>query len=168
MKRRYANSIEGLYTQKRFDEDNFKGYISNVKFQNVEKPLIVNNGISKVCIKNNGYEWFEVYPDNSNYALTIMFDDKNDLIEWYFDIAKEIGLDNGIPYEDDLFLDMIILPNGDYLVLDEDELLDVLNRGEIQQTDVDLAYSTLKLIEEKYVKNFHNLVKFTDFIINSF
>ena len=42
MKRRYANSVEGLYTQKRFDEENFKGYICNIKIQNVENPLIIN------------------------------------------------------------------------------------------------------------------------------
>ena len=83
MKRRFANAVEGQYSQKRFDEEMFKGYISNIKIQNVANPLIVNNGISKVCIKDNNYEWFEVYPDNSHYAITIMYDDKNNLIEWY-------------------------------------------------------------------------------------
>ena len=31
MKRRYANKVEGDYTQKRVDEEYFKGYICNVK-----------------------------------------------------------------------------------------------------------------------------------------
>ena len=53
MKRRFANTVEGQYSQKRFDEEIFKGYISNIKIQNVANPLVVNNGISKVCIKDN-------------------------------------------------------------------------------------------------------------------
>lgn len=168
MKRRYANSVEGLYTQKRFNGENFKGYISNIKIQNVEKPLIVNNGISKVCIKDNGFEWFEVYPDNANYAITIMYDDKNNLIEWYFDIAKKIGVENGVPYEDDLYLDVVVLPNRQSIILDEKELIEAFNMGYIQQSDVDLAYSILKLVEEKYVKKFEDLISFTNFIRNSF
>ena len=168
MKRRFANAVEGHYTQKRIDKDFFSGYVSNIKLQNITNPLVVNNGIAKVCIKDNNYEWFEVYPDNSNYAITIMFDDKKNLIEWYFDIAKEIGVENGIPYEDDLYLDMIILPNGNKLMLDEEELLTALNKGEISQKDVDLAYSTIKILEEKYVKNFKDLVEFTNRISTCF
>lgn len=162
MKRRYANKVEGDYTQKRVDEEYFKGYICNVKIKDVNKPLIVNNGVSEICIKDNGYEWFEVYPDNENYAITIMFDEKSNLIEWYFDIAKEVGIENSIPYEDDLYLDMIITPDGQKLVLDEEELIDAFNRGEIMKSDVDLAYETLKKLEIMYVSNLDNLINLTN------
>ena len=134
MKRRYANKVEGDYTQKRVDEEYFKGYICNVKINDVNKPLIVNNGVSEICIKDNGYEWFEVYPDN----------------------------ENSIPYEDDLYLDMIITPDGQKLVLDEDELIYAFNRGEIMQSDVDLAYETLKKLEIIYVSNLDNLINLTN------
>ena len=29
---------------------------------------------------DNNYEWFELYPDNDKYALTIMFDNYNNLL----------------------------------------------------------------------------------------
>jgi len=162
MKRRYANKVEGNYTQKRIDEEYFKGYICDIKIQGVNKPLIVNNGVTEICIKDNDYEWFEVYPDNENYAITIMFDDKFNLIEWYFDIAKEVGIENDIPYEDDLYLDMIITPDGQKLVLDEEELIDAFNRGEIVQSDVDLAYQTLKKLENLYASNLDDLIQLTN------
>ena len=44
MKRRFANAVEGIYSQRRFDEKFFKGYICNIKLQNITNPLIVNNG----------------------------------------------------------------------------------------------------------------------------
>ena len=168
MKRRYANNVEGEYTQKRIDKEYFKGYICNIKIRDVKKPLIVNNGISEICIKDNNYEWFEVYPDNANYVITIMFDDKLNLIEWYFDIAKEVGIGNDIPYEDDLYLDMIITPDGQKIVLDEEELIDALNRREIMQSDVDLAYQVLKEIETMYVNNLDNLIKLTNKVSETF
>ena len=162
MKRRYANIVGADYTQKRIDEEYFKGYVCNLKFKDISNPLIIKNEIREFCIKDNDYEWFEVYPDNANYAITIMFDDKLNLIEWYFDIAKEVGIENNIPYEDDLYLDMIIMPNGQKLVLDEEELINALNKGEIMQSDVDLAYQTLKQLEDQYANNFDYLVKLTN------
>ena len=162
MKRRYANQVEGEYIQKRIDEEFFKGYVCNVKFKDVKNPIIIKNEIREFCIKDNGYEWFEVYSDNANYAITIMFDDNKNLIEWYFDIAKEVGIENDIPYEDDLYLDMIITPDGKKIVLDEDELVEALNQGKIMQLDVDLAYKTLKELENKYANNLEYLVKLTN------
>ena len=52
-----------------------------------------------------------------------MFDNNNNLIEWYFDISKNIGVKNGISFENYLYLKLIITPNGERLVIDKDELL---------------------------------------------
>ena len=161
MKRRYANSVKGEYEQKRIDKDFFKGYVCYIKIAD-EKPLFVNNGVEDICVKNDNYEWLEVYPDNSNYAITVMFDDKENLIEWYFDISKKVGIENGIPYEDDLYLDMVITPDGQELVLDEDELKEAFKNKVISSKDVELAYDTLEYLENKYVKNFNYLVSFTN------
>lgn len=168
MKRRFAYNLNDNYKQIRVDEDFFKGYACLLKLQNIEKPLIVNNGRETICIRDNNYEWIEVYPENGKYAITIMFDDNNNLIEWYFDISKNIGIENGIPYEDDLYLDMIITPNGERIVIDEDELLEARDKGDITQVDVDSAYQTLRELEEKYVNNIQELVKLTNYLSEQF
>lgn len=168
MKRRYANKVKGEYSQKRVDEEFFKGYVALVKIKDVQNPLIVNDGEKDVCIKNNDYKWIEVYPDNEHYAVTIMFDNNDNLIEWYFDIAKEIGIENNIPYEDDLYVDIVITPNGRKEILDEEELMDALNKNEITQEDVELVYETVKLIEDKFVNNFSYLTDLTDKFLKMF
>ena len=38
------------------------------------------NGKENICIRDNNYEWIEVYPENGKYAITIMYDDKGNLI----------------------------------------------------------------------------------------
>ena len=60
MKRRFANKIDGIYVQKRIDNEYLTGYACLVKIKNVSKPLIVNNGVEEICIKNENYEWIEV------------------------------------------------------------------------------------------------------------
>ena len=90
-----------------------------------------------------------------------MYDDKDNLIEWYFDIAKEVGVENGIPYEDDLYLDLIIKPNGTLIILDEDELKEAFNNGIITKKDIDLVYNTLSKLQSKYADNINYLVELT-------
>ena len=168
MKRRFAYNETDNYKLIKVEEPFFDGYACFLKFQNIEKPLIVNNGVNEICIRDNDYEWLEVYPTNGKYAITIMYDDKGNLIEWYFDISKKIGLENGIPYEDDLYLDMIITPTGKEIVIDEDELLAAKQNGDITQEDVMGAYETLKELENKYVNNMDELNKLTNYLLNQF
>ena len=168
MKRRFAYNLNDNYEQIRVDEVLFKGYACYLKLQNIEKPLIVNNGKENICIRDNNYEWIEVYPENGKSAITIMYDDRGNLIEWYFDVSKKIGVENGIPYEDDLYLDMIITPNGEKIVIDEDELLEALQKGDITQEDVNDAYNTLRELENKYVNNMSELIKLTNYLLSRF
>ena len=107
MRKRFAYKSDDQYQQITVDETFFKGVVCFVKLQNVAKPKYIENGKEKLCIIDNGYSLIEAYPDNGKYALTIMFDNRGKLIEWYFDIAKSVGIENGIPFEDDLYLDIL-------------------------------------------------------------
>ena len=164
MKRRYATT-EGKYNIKIIDDDYFKGYVNYVKLENIKEPLIVNNGNYNVCIKDNKYFWIEVYPDKGNYVITIMFDDKDNLIEWYFDVSKKVGIENKMPYEDDLYLDMVITKDKEKIILDENELIDAYNRKEITKEDLDNAYKTIEYLENKYYNNFSELKNLTDYLL---
>ena len=171
MRKRFANSANNgvnLFYQKRIEKDYFCGYACYLKMKNVINPLKVNDGEFQACLLDENYEWLELYPDNENYAITIMFDDNNNLIEYYFDIAREVGILNGIPYEDDLYLDMLIKPDGSYLVLDEEELIDAYNSLDITKEELDMAYNILEKLKEKYVNNFEELIKLTDLIYREF
>ena len=129
---------------------------------------MVYNGKTNICIRDNDYEWLEVYPTDGKYAITIMYDDKGNLIEWYFDISKKVGIENGIPFEDDLYLDMIITPDGEKIVIDEEELLEARDNGIITEEDVDSAYKTLKELEDKYANNLDELTRLTNCLLSKF
>ena len=63
---------------------------------------------------------------------------------------------------------MIILPDGREIILDEDELHSAFCQKKITQDDVNMAYQTLKMLENKYVDNVDNLLKLTNKICDSF
>ena len=132
------------------DEDDY--YISVKKLVHLTKAFYINDG--KVLGMSDGYYIFEIVPKNDNYALRIFLDDKKQVIEYYFDIIKESGIDpeSKIPYFNDLYLDVVLEPNSKPYVVDQDELDEALASNDITKEEYDLAIATKdKLLEE--IKN---------------
>lgn len=171
MKKRFANSVNEEvfdYNQIRVDEKFFKGYACILTFKEVKNPWIVENAGEQYCILNDKYKWLEIYPDDEKYAITAMFDENGNLIEWYFDMVKSIGVEENVPYIEDLYLDLIIRPDGKQIVLDADELLDALNENKITKEDYNMAYETMKKIIETYGDKINKLQNLTNFLIRLF
>lgn len=166
LKKRYADGgnkkdiLEKEYKNVRVDNEKFNGNISLLTIKKVRNEWYVDE--ENRCILANNYKWLEIYPDNKNYCITAIYDDKGKIKEWYFDIASDIGETNGIPYEDDLYLDVVLIPDGRINILDEDELKSALDRKEISKEKYDMANKTADKIIEFYGKNLEDLKKFTD------
>lgn len=145
------------------NEKNFTGDIYFYNFLEVKEKMIIPNG---KCIIDNNYKWLEFYDYNSKVKLTAIYNEKNEIVEWYFDIAREIGKENNIAYEDDLYLDVVVTPNGEIILLDEDELKEALNRKEITNLEYENAYEeTKKLVNRLQGKN-NELLEFTNKYLN--
>lgn len=108
----------------------------------VKAPLIIEYLHKKICIVDNQYSWLQQLPFNENFAITSMFDESGKIIQWYIDITSENGVDNGEPYMVDLFLDIIVLPTGEIIEKDKDELEEALQRNWITKLQYELAYQT--------------------------
>lgn len=141
------------------NETYFTGDIYYYHFSKVEHKVKVANG---TCIIDNNYKWLEFYDYNAKVKLTAAYDENNKIIEWYFDIAREIGKENGVSFEDDLYLDVVVRPTGEMVLLDEDELKDALNRMEITNVEYGDAYQEANKLMEKLSNSKKELKKFTD------
>ena len=117
---------------------------------------------------DDNYEWLEIYPDDEKYAITVMFDDKKNLVEWYFDTIKRSGIENDIPYIDDLYLDLVIRRNGNQIILDEDELKEALEANDITKEDFEMAYKAVNELKEKYSNNLDELLELTNKLYDKF
>lgn len=132
------------------DEDDY--YVSVKKLVHLTDFFYIEN--NSILAMANGYFVMEIISKTENYALRIFFDDKKQVVEYYFDVIKSCGIDSEskIPYFYDLYLDVTLLPNGKINVLDEDELKEALNNKDITKEEYDLAYKVKdKIIEE--IKN---------------
>ena len=137
LKRKYGNRLgwkrvtDRKYIQSFIDTEVFKGYVTLLKINKVTAPLFVQYDKEKVCIVDNGYVWVQHFPNNERYSLTTMFDASGEIVQWYIDICYQNGIENNVPWMDDLFLDIIVLPSGDVIQKDIEELEEALSKGVI-------------------------------------
>ena len=101
-------------------------------------------------------------PDNSNYVVTGIYDDKCNIVEWYIDIVKDISEENGRIYFDDLYLDIILIHNREIDIADEDELEKAFKENDITKEDYNLVLKTKKEILSNLVQKYDELKAFTD------
>lgn len=92
--------------------------------------------------------------------MTAVINEKKEIVQWYFDITLANALTkDGVPYFDDLFLDVVVLPNKEIFVLDEDELLNALNNGNISEDDYRLARAELDKLHTTLAAGNNDLLK---------
>lgn len=144
--------------------EEFTGDIVYYEFIKVNEKITYPSG----CVLDDRYKWLEFYNYNSKVKLTAIYNNNDEIVEWYFDIAREIGKENGIPYEDDLYLDVVFEANGNILLLDEDELKAALNRLEISKEDYDMAYKEANNLIDNLKGNKGKIEKFTNMYLNEF
>lgn len=122
------------------NDDNFSGYISLFKINQSTSSCIIKYNEKNVCVIDTGYSLLQYIPLGENYTATAFFDENNRIIQWYFDITYKNGIgEDGIPYYDDLFLDVVILPPLEIHLLDKDELDEALHNKEISEEQYKLA-----------------------------
>ena len=164
LKKRYADRFVGNRANAdlriiSISDDYFSGDIYFYKFIDVKDKILIPNG---KCIMDNNYKWLEFYDYSSKVKLTAIYDENNEIIEWYFDIARKIGKDNGIPYEDDLYLDVVVTPSGEVILLDEDELKEAFNKREMTKEEFENAYKEAEQLMNKLKDNKDRLKEYTD------
>lgn len=133
MKRKTADRADWQrVTQRRFamrpfEDAHFTGHITLLCIDAVREPLWVESNGERICIADAGHTWLHQIPRHAQHVVTTMFDAQGDIIQWYIDICGQTGVNaQGIPWFDDLYLDVIVSPNGKVGLYDADELEEAL------------------------------------------
>jgi predicted RNA-binding protein associated with RNAse of E/G family len=133
----------------RVDEAKNNGYASLIQIEEVNRPYIVGEN---TCIADNGYSAITFLPDGEFWCVEAIYNNNNNIVEWYFDITKENSVDeDGKPYMNDLYLDAALLPDGQILVFDEDEIKEALDNNTITQKEYEMVYDVLRELKEKNI-----------------
>ncbi|MFJ7932695.1 DUF402 domain-containing protein [Peribacillus sp. NPDC096448] len=85
-------------------------------------------------------------PLRKKHSVTTMFDINGNIVQWYIDVCLGNGVDNDIPYLDDLYLDIILLPSGEIIQKDADELEEAFLNGIIDKSLYDSAWDEVNIL----------------------
>ena len=134
--------------------EELEAYLTLKELKKVTEPFstYINGEIVKKIDKN--FTLMEYTPLNENYNVRAYIDDKCNILEYYFDITDGNIIEDGIPYYDDLYLDVIFFQecatkSSTFIELtDKKDLEYALERGDINQEKYDFAFK----IAEKLMK----------------
>lgn len=140
-----------------FEYEKNKCYISIKKILELDEPYFTENG---VCLIDKNYYIIEVVPLYENYCIRIFFNNKKQIILYYFDITLHNGFDNfnDSLYYDDLYLD-VVKKDEIISVLDEDELIDALKNDEIDKNEYELAINKKDELIDSLINNTNKYIK---------
>ncbi|MFI8685760.1 DUF402 domain-containing protein [Rossellomorea sp. NPDC077527] len=165
LKRKYGNRADWKrvnqrkYAQTTLNTKEFHGYITLLNTMKVNEPLIARYGDKEICIVDNGYMWLQQFPVGKHHSVTTMFDANGEVVQWYIDICLENGVEDDVPWMDDLYLDVVVLPSGEVYLLDEDELEQAYTKGMISDNLYDLAMNESREIMKQIQNDEFMLLK---------
>ncbi|MCG3087494.1 DUF402 domain-containing protein [Sporosarcina cyprini] len=150
------------YMERYFETSEFKGYVTLFHMHEVAAPLVKQYGDTPVCIADKGYSWMQHFPEGQQYSVTTVFDASNQVVQWYIDICTRNGYceKNG-PWMDDLFLDLIYLPNGRLIEKDADELEAALSEGIITSEEYSQSWNEFNALKQAILENQFQLLELT-------
>lgn len=149
-------------TGKRIQEDFFQGYIGLIKINEVSEAQIWKFNGEAMVVCDKGIMWMSILPQNDFYCITAMMNEKEEILVWYIDMIESQGTDSdGIPYFNDLYLDLVVYPDGTIIVDDMDELEEALLQKDITQEQYDLAVNTCDKLKNGILLNIALFKEFT-------
>ncbi len=124
--------------------DGYTGVVSLYSIQRVAEPLWKPLAGEPTLLADAGFAWLQFYPlsafsaaiaangPEATYSVTAMIASTGTIAQWYVDICAGAGLTpEGVPWHDDLYLDLVTTGRGDIEVLDAHELDEALEAGEV-------------------------------------
>ena len=87
-----------------------------------------------------GDRFVETFYSDRWYNTFTIYDVQNDQLKgWYCNVCRPARIEDGHVFADDLALDLIVYPDGKWLILDEDEFADL----ELSQEEKECAQEAL-------------------------
>lgn len=118
----------------------FSGYVGILNITEVSEPQIWSYNGEEVIVCDKNYQWLTIMPEDDYYCITVMMNEKREVQVCYIDMIAEQGYDkDGVPYFYDLYLDLVVYPDGTIIEDDMDELHNALEDGDITKQQFDLA-----------------------------
>ena len=157
-RKKWSRILEKKYVHESVEDTCFQGEIALIHLVKVTEPRSSTLGGKEITWIDNDYYWLELAPINQNYWLTVMFNEKENIQQYYFDITDKNIMDDEDPYFYDLYLD-IVVSNKQIYVLDEDELENAYKENKISKEQVEKAIHTKDALVDYLENHYEDLEK---------
>ncbi len=148
----------------------FSGYVGILNITEVSEPQIWSYNGEEVIVCDKNYQWLTIMPEDDYYCITVMMNEKREVQVCYIDMIAEQGYDkDGVPYFYDLYLDLVVYPDGTIIEDDMDELHNALEDGDITKQQFDLALNACDKLKNGllsdivafmvYIQSMYDMVK---------
>ncbi len=146
------------YAEKTYGD--FRCVVGLLTIDEVTSPLKKTMFGNDIVLADKGYRWLQVAPADEPWWLTVMIDSNSNIVQYYYDITDRNILDGENSRFYDLYLDVVILPDGNATILDTDELSAALKDGIITNTQYEAATATAKQLLQEVPPNLDELDEF--------
>lgn len=146
------------------ESGNIKGYAGLLVMKRVAAPLAVPVLGESLTIADDGFSWLQIAPAEENWWLTVMYNRDGEAVQYYFDVSLKNEIDGENSWFTDLYLDVVLLPDGRLALLDEDELDAALAEGTIASSEHALAVRTAEMLMDSVARNCERLRVFCETI----
>lgn len=124
-----------------------------LKIQELVEPLVKPCFGRDVILADVGYYWLQIAFKDENFWLTVMYNEKGEFVQYYFDVTRKNVIDGVNSYFEDLFIDVIVHGKNEVQILDADELKLALGENLISCEEFEFANSVAQQIIQNILNN---------------
>lgn len=149
-KKQIREATDTNITIKKLDDLNCYFTVKEINEIDENHEIIRNQTLGRKIDKN--FKMLEYTPIDKNYNVRAFVNDKNEIFEYYLDVTDGMQLRDGVPYYNDLFLDVIYYNNKEIMkkVYDGDKELRIIDQQDLQE-----ALDEKVITEEQYNKAYN-------------
>lgn len=146
---------------KRVETEKFTGYVGLLETLEITEPQYWQfKKDTMVC--DVGFRWLSLLSEEDGYCITAIFNENQKIVVWYIDMIAGQGVDaDGVPYFEDLYLDLVVYPDGTIIVDDMDELEDALVQKDITRQQYQRALDTAEWLKKGMLSDISGFTEFT-------
>ena len=140
----------------------FTGRAGLLRIHAVTKSQYWHVAGKSLVIADAGMAWLSLLPEEGHYCIVAMLDRRGRLVLWYIDMIDGQGTDaDGVPWFDDLYLDLLVKPDGFIHEDDRDELDEALCAGDITLAQHRMAIDTADMLRAGLLRDLPALICLT-------
>ena len=132
-KKQIREATDTNITIKKLEDLNCYFTVKEINEIDENHEIIRNQTLGRKIDKN--FKMLEYTPIDKDYNVRAFVNDKNEIFEYYLDVTDGMELRDGVPYYNDLFLDIIYYNDKDIMkkVYDGDKELRIIDQQELQE-----------------------------------